>query len=241
MSAGLLVLVLLAAYLIGSLPFGFLAAKLVAGVDIRHSGSGNIGATNVGRVLGMQWGVAVLVLDAAKGLAPTLFLPALLAATEGSRFQHLQVGCAVAAILGHMFPCWLRFRGGKGVATALGAIMVLSPWGTLAGAAVFAAVLAVSRIVSLSSMLAALAFAGTQLALMWPAPFAAEHWSLAAFSLGVPALIVYRHRTNVVRLWNGTEPTIRSRRTETGSQEKPSEPSGREESDNAPGQREPRH
>jgi acyl phosphate:glycerol-3-phosphate acyltransferase len=197
--------VMAAAYLIGSIPFGLLTAKLVRGIDIRTAGSGNIGATNVGRVLGARWGAFVLVLDALKGALPTWLLPMLVTSAEGPRGLHMMVGCGLAAILGHMFPCWLRFRGGKGVATALGVILVLSPWGTLVAVLTFAITFALARVVSLSSMLAAIAFCVAVLWQLRPQPFAASTWSLATFATFVPLLIVVRHRSNIGRLLRGEE------------------------------------
>ena len=198
-------LALLASYLLGSIPFGLLVARWAAGIDLREHGSRNIGATNVARTLGMKWGALVLLLDALKGLLPVLLLPSALLATSDPAIDHLRVGCGLAAVCGHMFPCWLGFRGGKGVATALGVVSVLAPWATLAAFLVFAGILAATRYVSASSILAAVAFAVTQLALLLPQPFAATHWSLAVFSLAVPVLIIVRHRTNLVRLWRGEE------------------------------------
>jgi len=203
---------LVAAYLAGSIPFGLLVARWAAGVDIRTRGSGNIGATNVAREVGAGWGALVLLLDFLKGALPTWGLP-LLAAGAGTSSLHLQVGCGVAAVLGHMFPCWLRFRGGKGVATGAGVVVVLSPWATLAAVATFALVFASTRIVSASSVTAALVFAVTEMALLWPRPFASETWSLAVFCLLVPTLIVVRHRSNLVRLWRGEEPRMSFSRT----------------------------
>jgi glycerol-3-phosphate acyltransferase PlsY len=203
----------LAAYLIGSLPFGFLTARLVAGIDIRKAGSGNIGATNVARVLGAKWGALVLVLDLLKGLLPVLLLPYAVLSADHPDFLHVQVGCGLATIVGHMFPCWLGFRGGKGVATALGVILVLAWQATVVAFATFAVTFLIWRIVSLSSMLAAVAFAAAQMWLLLPAPFAGRTWSLAAFSLLVPALILYRHRSNFVRLLRGQEPRFEPRRS----------------------------
>ena len=204
----------IASYAIGSLPFGYFTARFVAGTDIRKQGSGNIGATNIARVLGTKWGMLVLLLDCLKGLLPVLLLPRLLVAHDEPSFVHVQVQvlCGGAAIAGHMFPCWLGFRGGKGVATTLGVILVLSWEATLGAVAVFAVSFAASRIVSLSSMLAAIAFAGCQLWLLGPHPFSHQHWSLAAFSLFVPTLIVIRHRTNVMRILRGEEPRFRAGR-----------------------------
>ncbi len=104
-------LALVTAYFAGSIPFGLLVARCVKGVDIRSVGSGNIGATNVARSVGKGWGALVLALDALKGLLPTWLLPAALSTTDLSGSHQLAVGCGLAAILGHMFPCWLRFRG----------------------------------------------------------------------------------------------------------------------------------
>ncbi len=117
----------LLAYLAGSLPFGLIVARLFGGIDIRKEGSGNIGATNVAQGDGSQIRRVVLALDFAKGAAPTGLLPVLLLNSDSPRRVHLAVLSGVAAILGHMFPCWLGFRGGKGVATALGVALVLAP------------------------------------------------------------------------------------------------------------------
>ena len=182
-----------------------LIARYVAGVDIRKSGSGNIGATNVARVLGKGLGLTVLLLDCLKGALPTLVLPPVLA-DSGALRLHLAVLTGTAAILGHMFPCWLKFRGGKGVATALGVALALGPIATAVAFALFVICIALTRIVSLSSMLAACTFCGVELWQLRPAPFSQETWSLAAFSTLVPLLIIVRHRSNLVRLLRGTEP-----------------------------------
>jgi acyl phosphate:glycerol-3-phosphate acyltransferase len=202
----------LIAYLIGSLPFGYLVAWVISREDIRTRGSGNIGATNVARVLGAKWGMLVLLLDAIKGLLPVWGAPRLVCEPSDPRFLHLQVACGIATIIGHMFPCYLRFRGGKGVATSLGVILVLSPWATLVAFGVFAASILIWRIVSLSSMLAAIAFGAVSLWNLRPAPFSSENWSLAAFSLFIPALILLRHRANLKRLIKGEEPRFQSKR-----------------------------
>jgi len=196
-------------YLIGSIPFGYLCGRLVRGIDIREHGSGNIGATNVGRVLGGRWGIAVLVLDCLKGLIPTGLLTPLLLSTANAGYLHWQVAAAVATIIGHMFPCWLGFRGGKGVATALGVVICLGGWSAAAAALTFALVFALSRIISLSSIIASLTFGALQMYFLRPNPFDSERWSLAAFSLLAPALIVFRHRSNIVRLWQGKEERYR--------------------------------
>jgi acyl phosphate:glycerol-3-phosphate acyltransferase len=195
----------LVAYLIGSLPFGLLIGRYVAGVDIRQAGSGNIGATNVARVLGKRLGLIVLILDCLKGALPTALLPLLLSDSDSLRL-HLAVVSGTAAILGHMFPCWLKFRGGKGVATALGVALALAPLSTAAAFVVFVLVVALTRIVSLGSVLAACSFCGVELWSLRPSPFGDVTWSLAAFSTLVPLLIIFRHLANLARLMRGTEP-----------------------------------
>ncbi|MGH7128410.1 MAG: glycerol-3-phosphate 1-O-acyltransferase PlsY [Planctomycetaceae bacterium] len=218
-----LLLAPLLAYLIGSLPFGLVIARRVAGIDVRRAGSGNIGATNVARVVGWKWGAAVLLLDVLKGALPTLLLPLVLPPADAGLVEHQRVACGLAAILGHMFPVWLGFRGGKGVATALGVVLVLGPVAAAIALAVFAVLMGTTRIVSLSAILGSLAFAAAQLWRLRPAPFDEEHWSLAAFSIMVPALIIVRHRANIARLLRGEEERLRPRgeRREEGSAGRP--------------------
>jgi len=205
-TAGLaLGLALIGGYLLGSIPFGLLIGWKVGKIDLREHGSGNIGATNVGRTLGAKWGFVALGLDALKGLLPVLLAPLLLGGLSTEAAPHLGVFAGVGAVLGHMFPCWLGFRGGKGVATALGVVAMLAPLSTLLAAGVFAVTFAVSRIVSLGSMLAAITFAVAQFWQLGPAPFSKNTWSIAAFSIAVPLLILVRHRENVKRLLQGTE------------------------------------
>lgn len=207
------------AYLAGSIPFGYLTALLVSGQDIRRVGSGNIGATNVARCLGARWGFLVLFLDALKGFLPTWFVPLLLVLPASGELMHLRVLCGIATVLGHMFPVWLRFRGGKGVATALGVILTLGWQSSIIAAAVFAVVFAVTRIISLSSMVAAVIFAAAQFVQLRPDPFSADQWSLAAFSLLIPLLIIARHRSNIGRLLRGEEPRFGQRSSSAASAE----------------------
>lgn len=178
-------------YLAGSVPFGVLVARR-RGVDIQKTGSGNIGATNVARTLGTRLGVLVLALDAAKGAVPVLLSRAL------DPWPHLAHGVALAAVVGHCFPVWLRFRGGKGVATALGVFLVLDPLSTAASGGVFVLVYATSRMASLASLSAAVAFP----IVLWLREQPLAHVVLA---LAVAAVIVVQHRENLRRLARGEE------------------------------------
>jgi len=202
-------------YLIGSIPFGWLIGK-ARGVDIREHGSRNIGATNCGRVCGKPWGVLAFVLDVAKGFGPTLaavaWLPALVDfQSERSRWL-ATVLVAAAPILGHLFPVWLKFKGGKAVATALGVVLampMLTVW-ALAAFGVWIVVTGLSRVahvpehVSVGSTVAALALAALYLwferGKAW-----ADYLPVTVFVLLVVALVIVRHRSNYVRLARGTE------------------------------------
>jgi len=183
--------------------------------DIRNHGSGNIGATNVGRVLGWNWGGLVLLLDALKGLLPT----ALTSFTaEGNLPEtwtiHTAVAAGMSSILGHMYPVYLRLRGGKGVATALGVVLILAPKSMCVALACFGVILATTRRMALASITAALTFGISYLVLTGHDAWNIRTGSLTAFAICIPALIVWRHRTNISRLLAGTEPTI-SRRSQS--------------------------
>jgi glycerol-3-phosphate acyltransferase PlsY len=181
-----------AAYLIGSIPFSYLVARAWGVADVRRVGSGNVGATNVMRSAGRAAGLAAFALDFAKGaLAAWLALRIEPAGT-------LAALAAVAAVVGHMFPVWLRFQGGKGVATGAGAFAPLAPLPTAGALVVFLVVAAATRYVSLGSVAAALALAAFALASERPAPVG---WAAAL----VAALVVWRHRSNLQRLFSGTE------------------------------------
>ncbi len=192
-----LILISLAGYLLGSIPFGVLLARLKK-IDLRQHGSGNIGATNVARTLGRGAGILTLVGDAAKGLAAVALADAFLVDPR----QVALVG--LLAFLGHLFSVFLKFKGGKGVATGLGVFLYLMPWATLSSFAVFALTLWIWQYVSLSSMVSALSI-----------PIFAWLYSVtpAYIVLGgvVAALVVARHRDNIVRLQNGTENRLRSK------------------------------
>lgn len=175
------------AYLCGSIPFGLFIAKALTGKDVRAVGSGNIGATNVARAAGRAAAIVTLVLDALKGL-----LPVLLAARTAEAPPMLAPGCAVAAVLGHCFPVWLKFRGGKGVATGLGVSLALAPWAALAGAAAWAILFKLFRVSSVGSL------AGVAVALVVATQTASRY---AVYGLaGVSLLIVLRHQGNIRRL-----------------------------------------
>lgn len=214
-TAALVALVL--AYLAGATPFGFLLAKWLRGVDIRAAGSGNIGATNASRVLGARWGAVVLALDVFKGWIAVAVFPRWLMPADHGALPHVEVACGITAILGHMFPCWLRFRGGKGVATALGVVLALNPVATLITVVAFAVLFGATRIVSLASSVGVITYAISAIWLKWPVPFSDANWSQSAFAIAAPLLILVRHRANFVRILRGTEPRF-------GEHRKPAEP-----------------
>lgn len=194
-----LTFLLVAAYLLGSIPFGIFMTKLFGGSDIRRAGSGNIGATNVARVVGPLAGILTLLLDAAKG-----FLAVWLAA----RWMHgealAMVLAGLFAMLGHCFPVWLRFRGGKGVATAAGVFLAVCPAAMLASFILFLLVVGFWRYVSLASIAAAAALP-LLIYLLW-APHFAPPQSVTLISLAIAVLVIYQHRGNIGRLARGEEP-----------------------------------
>jgi glycerol-3-phosphate acyltransferase PlsY len=190
---------LLIAYLLGSIPFGLLLAKVFGGADVRKVGSGNIGATNVARVAGPLPGIITLALDAGKGW---------LAVWLAGRVTHSEAGAMVLvgffALLGHCFPVWLRFRGGKGVATAAGIFGALCPEALLAALLLFALVVWHWRYVSLGSLAAAAAIP-LLVYLLW-APHYAPPNTVTIGSLAIALLVIYQHRGNIARLARGEEP-----------------------------------
>ena len=186
-------LLVLLGYLCGAVPFGVLVTRALAGKDVRAAGSGNIGASNVARVAGKKLGALVLALDAFKGVLPVWTAVAL---APGEPWVHAAVGAA--AFLGHVFPVWLRFKGGKGVATALGVLTVLLPWSALAGAAVWAALVAVTRVASVGSLAAGVVAVGVAFGTGAPAPY-------LALAAGLFAAMLWTHRGNLERLWKRQE------------------------------------
>lgn len=187
---------ILAAYVVGSVPAAFIAGRL-AGVDLRDHGSGNLGATNVTRVLGWKVGLPVYLFDTVKGAVPVLFLPAWLG-VAGSRGWALAYG--IAAIAGHVRPVFLLGRGGgKGVATAGGVFLALAPYATLVSVAVFVAAVAITGFVSLGSLLAALALPLSLLLLQGPRS------PVFVASVVVGLFVWYTHRANIGRLRRGEE------------------------------------
>ena len=204
-SLGLAWLWPLAFYLIGSVPTGFLMAR-ARGIDIRQHGSGNIGATNVGRVMGRNWGLAAFACDFLKGFLPLFLLREFIFKDDALwEVALLLVLCGLAAILGHNFTPWLGFKGGKGVATTGGVVAALIPWAFLVVLAVWVVLTALTRTVSIGSILSAVAL-----------PFAAAffypaHWIYLCLAILAGALVIWRHRSNIQRLRAGTEPKLGKR------------------------------
>ena len=206
-----LLLVVIVAYLTGSIPFGYLLVNLTGGGDIRQTGSGGTGATNVSRRAGKAAGILTLVLDALKGACAVLF--ARVAAGDDGATSVTSAGAmwivaaaALAVVVGHIFPVWLGFRGGKGVATAVGVFIVLAPFALLCAGIVFVAVVSLTRYISLASLSAAASiplFLGLQKLLIQPT---AEIKAPLTAALVIALLIVFAHRGNIVRLVNRTEP-----------------------------------
>ena len=206
-------LVALGAYLLGSIPFGYLAAK-AKGIDIRSVGSGNIGATNAMRVLGKPAGIFVLLMDALKGYVACAFLPPLIFNwlvqdffRQTTNFHalppevqtHWFVVVGIFAVLGHNYTCWLKFKGGKGIATTAGVYLALAPWAVLVALIVFILALALTRYVSVGSISAAVALPVT----VWI--MSPQNLFLGIVTTALGALAIYKHKSNIQRLMAGTE------------------------------------
>ncbi|HVD95772.1 MAG TPA: glycerol-3-phosphate 1-O-acyltransferase PlsY [Candidatus Limnocylindria bacterium] len=198
-------LVLVGSYLLGSIPFGYLAGR-IAGIDIRKAGSGNIGATNVLRVLGKGYGYPVFALDFLKGLGAVRISIAIATVVrqESSSPEIFGILAAVSAVIGHSFPLWLKFRGGKGVATSAGALFGLMPLAMLIGVAIWILVFWLTRFVSVASMAAAVAL---PLVIGIMTRLNQTHGKALFYSsLGIATVVIWRHHSNLSRLVRGREP-----------------------------------
>ena len=192
------ILLLIAAYLIGGIPFGFLLVKWKTGADVRSMGSGNIGATNVLRTTGRAAGVLTLLLDIAKG-----YLAVWLAAHFLNHSPSWTSAAAAAVVLGHVFPVFLKFQGGKAVASYLGAFLCLQPVAVLATSVIFVVVVAATRYISLGSILGAALFPLAVWLISHP------DWPVVTAAAGCGALVIWRHHANIGRLMGGTENVFR--------------------------------
>jgi acyl phosphate:glycerol-3-phosphate acyltransferase len=206
------------AFLTGCVPFAYIFVKRLRGVDIRQHGSGNVGATNASRLLGRKLGIVVLILDALKGVMAAWLLPLILTlfGTTAYYFQALttpgvQLCMGMAAFLGHCYNPFLRFKGGKGVATALGVFMVVSWKATLLTAVVSVTIIAVTRLVSIASIVAAVLLPTAMLTFQIIAKTPEEvwyrkvNWQVLGMTVLIAAVVIIRHRANIKRLWEGKE------------------------------------
>src|SRR6516165_10903891 len=198
------ILLIILAYLIGSIPTAVWISKYFFGIDIREYGSGNAGATNTFRVLGSKWGSMVMVVDVLKGVVATslyLLVPYYLH-DEWDR-TNFMVGLGLASVLGHIFPIWADFRGGKGIATLFGMVLAIQPIVAVCCVGVFLLVLYLTRFVSLSSILAGISFAVFILFI-----FNDDVTLYRVFSVAVALMVILTHQKNINRLLNGTESKV---------------------------------
>lgn len=197
-------LLIILAYCIGSIPTAVWVSKYYFGIDIREYGSGNAGATNTFRVLGSKWGTFVMVIDVLKGLAAVklaLLLPYYI--ENDLALTNFQIGLGMAAVLGHIFPIWAQFKGGKGVATLFGLVIGISPWTALCCSGIFLLVLYLTRFVSLSSILASIAFPIFILVI-----FNVDNHAYRVFAIVVALLVILTHQKNISRLLKGSESKV---------------------------------
>jgi acyl phosphate:glycerol-3-phosphate acyltransferase len=197
-------LLIVLAYLIGSIPSSVWVSRYFFDIDIREYGSGNAGATNTYRVLGPKWGTIVMIADMLKGIAAVklaLLLPDYF--DSETRLQTLQIGLGLAAVVGHIFPIWADFRGGKGVATLFGIVLGISPWTALSCVGVFLLVLYLTRFVSLSSILASIAFPVFILVI-----FNVDNHIYRVFAIAVALMVLLTHQKNIGRLLKGVESKV---------------------------------
>lgn len=197
-------------YLIGSIPFGYII-PIAKGIDIRKQGSGNIGATNVGRILGRKYGIIIFILDLLKGFIVVFIIPVLICGIKFPTTSDnlLVILCGVCAILGHVFPVYLRFKGGKAVATSLGVFIWLSPIPIAIAFGVWILTVILSRYVSLGSMIGAIVLTGGIIAFE-KEPFGNGIY-ITILSIIVAILIILRHITNIQKIINGTETKVFSK------------------------------
>jgi acyl phosphate:glycerol-3-phosphate acyltransferase len=196
-------ILLVVSYLVGAIPASFLAGRAFRGIDLREHGSGNLGATNAFRVLGPGIAAPVMLFDVLKGFVPTYFFPQL----AGTGAWEWGIAFGAATVLGHVFPVYLSFRGGKGVATAAGVFLALAPVAVLVGVLVWVVTLALSRMVSLASILAALA-------LLVALPFTSAPLAVQALGVVVAGLVIFSHRANLRRILQGREYRFGNRTTD---------------------------
>jgi glycerol-3-phosphate acyltransferase PlsY len=195
------VLLIISAYLIGSIPTAIWVSRSFFGIDIREYGSGNAGATNTFRVLGSRWGSFVMAIDVLKGvLATSLYILLPYYMHDEADRTNFMVGLGLAAVVGHIFPIWAEFRGGKGVATLFGMILAMQPLVAVCCVGVFLLVLYLTRFVSLSSMLASIAFAVFILYI-----FDEQQTLYRGFAIAVALMVVLTHQKNITRLLRGSE------------------------------------
>lgn len=204
--------IIIASYLLGAIPFSYIAGKLIAGIDLREHGSGNLGASNTFRNLGPGVAAVVLLCDIAKGFLPVYFAYIAngaqgITASPDVPVHWLMLIAAFATVLGHMFSVFVRFSGGKGIATTAGAFLALSPWAFLFAFAVWLAFFIATRIVSLASMAAAVTLP-VFVFLTGKFNLANPHWSLLALACLITLVVLYRHKSNIGRLLSGTEPAL---------------------------------
>ncbi|MGI8836415.1 MAG: glycerol-3-phosphate 1-O-acyltransferase PlsY [Pyrinomonadaceae bacterium] len=202
-------LIIVVAYLLGSIPFGYLIVRTTRGADVRETGSGGTGATNVSRSAGKFAGVLTLLLDALKGAAAIAVARLLLGVSAFSANASWWIAvAAVAVLIGHIFPMWLGFRGGKGVATGVGVFLILSPISVVAAAIVFFVIVLLTRYVSLGSIVAAIA---VPIVILIDNSFTPDRdfQPVLFAAIACAALIVFAHRANIGRLFRGTESKFR--------------------------------
>ena len=197
-------LLIVLAYLIGSIPTSVWVSKHFFDIDIRDYGSGNAGATNTYRILGPKWGTIVMIGDMLKGIIAVklaLLLPEY--ADSEVHLQNLQTGLGLAAVIGHIFPIWAEFRGGKGVATLFGLVLGISPWTALSCVGIFVVVLYLTRFVSLSSILASIAFPIFILVI-----FNVDNPAYRVFAIAIALMVLLTHQKNIGRLLKGNESKV---------------------------------